>query len=75
MRVAVHRFSDDPSYERSEVTGGPVSLMVRGRVVFDDGQPWPELGHGTFLPCVVSGRPSLRGGNRRSRGGVRKAPN
>ena len=53
----MHHGSDYTPYEGLEVTGWPVTTLVRGRVVFDGGQPVAEAGHGMFLPRAASGRP------------------
>ena len=52
----MHHGSDYTPYEGLEVTGWPVTTIVRGRVVFDGGRPVAEPGHGTFLPRGASGR-------------------
>ena len=51
----MHHGSDYTPYEGFEVTGWPVTTMVRGRTVFDDGRPVAPAGHGTFLPRGPSG--------------------
>ena len=51
----MHHGSDYTPYEGLEVTGWPVTTMVRGRTVFDDGRPVAPAGHGTFLPRGPSG--------------------
>ena len=51
----MHHGSDYTPYEGFEVTGWPVTTMVRGRTVFDDGQPVAPTGHGVFLPRGPSG--------------------
>ena len=51
----MHHGSDYTPYEGLEVTGWPVTTMVRGRTVFDDGRPVGPAGHGTFLPRGPSG--------------------
>ena len=40
-------------YEGRTVTGWPVTVLSRGRVVIDDGQLLVERGSGEFLPCAV----------------------
>ena len=51
----MHHGSDYTPYEGFEVTGWPVTTMVRGRTVFDDGRPVVPTGHGDFLPRGPSG--------------------
>ena len=51
----MHHGSDYTPYEGFEVTGWPVTTMVRGRTVFDDGRPVVPTGHGVFLPRGPSG--------------------
>ena len=51
----MHHGSDCTPYEGLEVTGWPVTTIVRGRVVFDGGRVTAEAGHGRFLPRVASG--------------------
>ncbi len=51
----MHHGSDYTPYEGFEVTGWPVTTMVRGRTVFDDGRPVAPTGHGVFLPRGASG--------------------
>jgi dihydropyrimidinase len=41
-------------YEGRHVTGWPVTVMSRGRVVVEDGKLAAERGSGTFLPCALS---------------------
>jgi dihydropyrimidinase len=41
-------------YEGRHVTGWPVTVISRGRVVVDDGKLSAERGSGTFLPCELS---------------------
>jgi dihydropyrimidinase len=40
-------------YEGRAVTGWPVTVLSRGRVVVEDGQLNAERGSGEFLPCAV----------------------
>ena len=40
-------------YEGRTVTGWPVTVLSRGRVVVEDGQLNAERGSGEFLPCAV----------------------
>jgi dihydropyrimidinase len=40
-------------YEGRTVTGWPVTVLSRGRVVIDDGKLNAERGSGEFLPCAV----------------------
>ena len=51
----MHHGSDYTPYEGIEVTGWPVTTMVRGRTIFDDGRPVAPTGHGVFLPRGPSG--------------------
>jgi dihydropyrimidinase len=46
----LHDGSDYTPYEGIEVTGWPVSTLVRGRVVVEDGKLVAPKGTGTFLP-------------------------
>ena len=55
-QALMHHGSDYTPYEGLEVTGWPVTTIVRGRVVFDGGRAVAEPGHGTFLPPGASGR-------------------
>jgi dihydropyrimidinase len=41
-------------YEGRHVTGWPVTVISRGRVVVEDGQLKVERGSGNFLPCTLS---------------------
>jgi dihydropyrimidinase len=41
-------------YEGMRLTGWPVTVLSRGRVVVDDGKLVAERGSGTFLPCALS---------------------
>ncbi len=41
-------------YEGMQLTGWPVTVLSRGRVVVDDGKLVAERGTGTFLPCALS---------------------
>ena len=52
----MHHGSDYTPYEGLEVTGWPVTTMVRGRVVFDGGRVVAEAGYGAFLPRAPSTR-------------------
>ena len=52
----MHHGSDYTPYEGLEVTGWPVTTIVRGRVVFDAGRVTAEPGYGAFLPRGPSGR-------------------
>jgi dihydropyrimidinase len=54
-QVLTHHGSDCTPYEGLEVTGWPVTTIVRGRVVFDGGRVTAEAGHGRFLPQGASG--------------------
>ncbi|MDP7241136.1 MAG: dihydropyrimidinase [Rhodospirillales bacterium] len=40
-------------YEGRTVTGWPVTVLSRGRVVVEDGQLNAERGSGEFLPCAI----------------------
>ena len=40
-----------PPYEGMELTGWPVTVLSRGRVVVDNGELNAEKGSGVFLPC------------------------
>src|SRR5580693_1839190 len=41
-------------YEGRHVTGWPVTVISRGRVVVEDGKLVAERGSGNFLPCALS---------------------
>jgi dihydropyrimidinase len=41
-------------YEGRHVTGWPVTVISRGRIVVEDGQLKAERGSGNFLPCALS---------------------
>jgi dihydropyrimidinase len=41
-------------YEGRRLTGWPVTVMSRGRLVVDDGRLVAERGSGNFLPCALS---------------------
>ena len=41
-------------YEGMQLTGWPVTVLSRGRVVVDDGKLVAERGSGNFLPCALS---------------------
>jgi dihydropyrimidinase len=41
-------------YEGMELTGWPVTVLSRGRVVIDDGKLVAQRGSGNFLPCALS---------------------
>ncbi len=51
----MHHGSDYTPYGGLDVTGWPVTTIVRGQVVFDVGAVVAEAGHGTFLPRGASG--------------------
>jgi dihydropyrimidinase len=40
-------------YEGYQVTGWPVTVLSRGRVVIEDGELRVERGSGVFLPCAL----------------------
>ncbi len=52
----MHHGSDYTPYEGIEVTGWPVTTILRGSVIFDDGQPVAAKGFGRFLTRGVTGR-------------------
>jgi dihydropyrimidinase len=41
-------------YEGRHITGWPVTVLSRGRVVIEEGQLKAERGSGAFLPCALS---------------------
>src|SRR5712675_2816861 len=41
-------------YEGMRLTGWPVTVLSRGRIVVDDGKLQAERGSGMFLPCALS---------------------
>src|SRR6266705_3008490 len=41
-------------YEGMHLTGWPVTVLSRGRIVVDDGKLVAERGSGAFLPCALS---------------------
>jgi len=41
-------------YEGMQLTGWPVTVLSRGRIVVDDGKLVAERGSGVFLPCALS---------------------
>src|SRR6266568_4906935 len=41
-------------YEGMRLTGWPVTVLSRGRIVVDDGKLLAERGSGSFLPCALS---------------------
>ncbi|HEX5454375.1 MAG TPA: dihydropyrimidinase [Stellaceae bacterium] len=41
-------------YEGKQITGWPVTVLSRGRVVVDGGKLQVERGSGNFLPCALS---------------------
>ncbi len=41
-------------YEGMHLTGWPVTVLSRGRIVIDDGKLVAERGSGNFLPCALS---------------------
>src|SRR6185312_7857542 len=41
-------------YEGMKITGWPVTVLSRGRIVVDDGKLSAERGSGNFLPCELS---------------------
>ncbi|MEP7456117.1 hypothetical protein [Phyllobacterium sp. SB3] len=48
--------SDHTPYEGIEVTGWPVTTILRGQIIFDDGQPAVTKGFGQFMTRQVTGR-------------------
>ena len=41
-------------YEGMQLTGWPVTVISRGRIVVDDGKLQAARGSGAFLPCALS---------------------
>ncbi|HEX5318287.1 MAG TPA: dihydropyrimidinase, partial [Stellaceae bacterium] len=57
VTVAWERLHDNVGYtpyEGMRLTGWPVTVLSRGRVVVDDGKLAAERGSGNFLPCELS---------------------
>ena len=52
----LHHDVDYTPYEGMQVTGWPVTTLVRGERVWDDGEVCGRVGHGQFLPC---GKPDM----------------
>ena len=52
----MHHGSDYTPYEGFEVTGWPVMTILRGKVIFNDGQALVEKGFGQFLSREAAGR-------------------
>ncbi|HEY3048900.1 MAG TPA: dihydropyrimidinase [Polaromonas sp.] len=52
----LHHDVDYTPYEGMTVTGWPVTTLVRGEVVWCDGEVTGQAGHGQFLPC---GKPEM----------------
>lgn len=52
----MHHGSDYTPYEGIEVTGWPVTTILRGKVIFGDGQAVVEKGFGQFLSRDIAGR-------------------
>ncbi|WP_412066296.1 dihydropyrimidinase [Rhizobium sp. SYY.PMSO] len=52
----MHHGSDYTPYEGLEVKGWPIMTILRGEVIFDDGQPVGKKGFGRFLPRDIAGR-------------------
>ena len=52
----LHHAVDYTPYEGMRVTGWPVTTLVRGERVWDDGRVIGRAGHGRFLPC---GKPDM----------------
>ena len=41
-------------YEGKHLTGWPVTVISRGRIVIENGELIAERGSGEFLPCALS---------------------
>ena len=52
----LHHAVDYTPYEGMEVTGWPITTLVRGVPVWHEGKACAPAGHGRFLPC---GRPDM----------------
>lgn len=52
----LHHDVDYTPYEGMQVIGWPVTTLVRGERVWDEGKPCAPSGHGEFLPC---GKPEM----------------
>jgi dihydropyrimidinase len=46
----MHHGSDYTPFEGLATTGAPVSVFLRGRLVFDGGEVLAQPGNGVFLP-------------------------
>lgn len=57
----LHDTSGYTPYEGMRLTGWPVTVLSRGRVVVDDGELDAEPGSGVFLPCERSTSARPRG--------------
>jgi dihydropyrimidinase len=63
----LHCSADFTIYEGMEVTGWPATTILRGRVIFDDGQVFDDRGYAKYLPRdakaqVYERSPNLTGG-------------
>ncbi|MGH8831079.1 MAG: dihydropyrimidinase [Polaromonas sp.] len=56
QNALLHHNVDYTPYEGMSVTGWPVTTLVRGEVVWHEGQVCGQTGHGQFLPC---GKPDM----------------
>ncbi|MGF7009157.1 dihydropyrimidinase [Aminobacter sp. BE322] len=49
----LHHAVDYTPYEGQLVKGWPVTTLVRGKIVAQDGKVLAQAGHGRFLPCAL----------------------
>lgn len=49
----LHHAVDYTPYEGQWVKGWPVTTLVRGKIVAQDGKVLAQAGHGRFLPCAL----------------------
>jgi dihydropyrimidinase len=52
----MHHGSDYTPYEGIDVIGWPIKTILRGKVIFDDGQAFVQKGFGRFLSRNAAGR-------------------
>ncbi len=52
----MHHGSDYTPYEGLGVVGWPITTILRGQVIFDDGRPVATKGYGQFISRDVAGR-------------------
>jgi dihydropyrimidinase len=52
--AAIHDNVGYTPYEGMRLTGWPVTVMSRGRIIVEDGKLQAQRGSGAFLPCALS---------------------